>query len=136
MFNSYKKVCLNFVLKIMMTKTKTRTEIWNLSLRILENTRTVFSFNFLFFATIFKIVNKEVILYFKCMFFFGYFKEFVFYYLNITRCLIKFLVPRYENAAKSNFWTMNQEGFEEFGTECSFKRRRRRGQTMPISLSF
>lgn len=42
-------------------------------------------------------------------------------------------VPRYENAAKSNYWTMNQEGFEEFGSENSFKRRRRRGQTIPIS---
>ena len=44
------------------------------------------------------------------------------------------LVPRYENAAKSNYWTMTREGFEEFGNENSFKRRRRRGATLaPIS---
>jgi len=51
--------------------------------------------------------------------------------LSLNQCFIK--VPRYENAAKSNFWTMNQEGFDEFGSENSFKRRRRRGQTTPIS---
>lgn len=45
-----------------------------------------------------------------------------------------FLVPRYENAAKSNYWTMTREGFEEFGNENSFKRRRRRGASLaPIS---
>ena len=42
-------------------------------------------------------------------------------------------VPRYENAAKSNYWTMTREGFEEFGNENSFKRRRRRAALTPIS---
>lgn len=48
--------------------------------------------------------------------------------------ILAFLVPRYENAAKSNFWTMTRDGFEEFGNENSFKRRRRRGAALaPIS---
>jgi len=53
--------------------------------------------------------------------------------LSLNQCFIK--VPRYENAAKSNYWTMNQEGFEEFGSENSFKRRRRRGASIPITKS-
>ena len=38
------------------------------------------------------------------------------------------LVPRYENAAKSNYWTMTNEGFDEFAGDNAFKRRRRRGK--------
>lgn len=38
------------------------------------------------------------------------------------------LEPRYENAAKSNYWTMSAEGFEEFAGDNAFKRRRRRGK--------
>lgn len=53
---------------------------------------------------------------------------------RILQLEILFPVPRYENAAKSNYWTMTREGFEEFGNENSFKRRRRRGATLaPIS---
>lgn len=52
--------------------------------------------------------------------------------LSLNQCFVK--VPRYENAAKSNYWTMTREGFEEFGNENSFKRRRRRGAALaPIS---
>nr|CAB3246919.1 Forkhead box protein I1 [Phallusia mammillata] len=52
--------------------------------------------------------------------------------LSLNQCFVK--VPRYENAAKSNYWTMTREGFGEFGNENSFKRRRRRGAALqPIS---
>lgn len=56
------------------------------------------------------------------------------FYCGCRNCSFVFTVPRYENAAKSNYWTMTSEGFEEFGNENSFKRRRRRGATLaPIS---
>jgi len=46
--------------------------------------------------------------------------------LSLNQCFIK--VPRYENAAKSNYWTMTNEGFDEFAGDNAFKRRRRRGK--------
>lgn len=52
-------------------------------------------------------------------------------YLLLTLILTLFfsiLVPRYENAAKSNYWTMTNEGFDEFAGDNAFKRRRRRGK--------
>lgn len=51
--------------------------------------------------------------------------------LSLDNCFIK--VPRYDGSSKSNYWTMNQEGFEQFGTDCSFNRTRRRGSTVPIN---